>query len=133
MFQDPQLAILGHLVSRFWLPGGGVLLLVALAILLYRHVHRTPRTAQLVVRKGVCPCCESALFGTTAIYQHLDRLNLVDPDSPYLCPTCDGVKVAALQRHWPVEHSNELSGQPLPSDLFRDLRRPDSGGKSHGF
>ncbi len=51
-----------------------------------------------VVRKGVCPCCGSALFGTTLAYQRLPGLDLVYPESPYLCPVCDGAKVAALQQ-----------------------------------
>ena len=60
-----------------------------------------------VVRKGACPCCGSALFGTTSVYQHLPGLDRLCPESPYLCLTCDGIKIAALQRHYRADRVDE--------------------------
>jgi hypothetical protein len=60
-----------------------------------------------VVRKGACPCCGSALFGTTAVYQHFPGLDRVCPESPYLCLTCDHAKVAAVQQHYHADGVEE--------------------------
>ena len=73
----------------------GLVLVVGAAVWLWEKVH-TP--SLWVVRKGACPCCGSALFGTTLVYQHLPGLDLMCPESPYLCLTCDRTKIAALQQ-----------------------------------
>jgi len=64
-----------------------------------------------VVRKGACPCCGSALFGTTLVYQHLPGLDLVCPESPYLCLTCDRTKIVAVQQHYHAERAEEWPGE----------------------
>src|SRR5262249_5449911 len=62
------------------------------------------------VRKGVCPGCGRALFGTTLVYQHLPGLDLVYPESPYLCLTCDRSKIVAVQRHYHAAYAEERPG-----------------------
>ncbi len=82
----------------------GLVLVVGAAVCLCEKVH-TP--SRWVVRKGACPCCGSALFGTTSVYQHLPGLDLVCPESPYLCLTCDRTKIAALQQHYRADRVDE--------------------------
>jgi len=60
-----------------------------------------------VVRKGACPCCGSALFGTTAVYRHLPGLDRLCPENPYLCLTGDQAKVTALQQHYRADGVDE--------------------------
>ena len=96
---EKTLAILTALVRQTWHnPLVGLLLMVAVCAVLAWRVCTPSRPHRWVVRKGVCPCCGSALFGTTLAYQRLPGLDLVYPESPYLCPVCDGAKVAALQQ-----------------------------------
>ena len=96
---EKTLAILAAMVRHTWrCPLVGLLLMIAVCAVLAWRVY-TPRTPHhWVVREGACPCCGSALFGTTLAYQRLPGLDLVYPESPYLCPVCDGAKVAALQQ-----------------------------------
>jgi hypothetical protein len=69
------------------------------------------------VRKGVCPCCGSALFGTTRDYQQLPGLERVCPESPYLCLTCDRTKIAAVQQHYHAERAEGgLRSATIPPD-----------------
>jgi hypothetical protein len=64
-----------------------------------------------VVRKGACPCCGSALFGTTQVYHQLSGLDLVCPESPYRCLTCDRTKIVAVQQHYHTERAEEWPGE----------------------
>ena len=102
---EQTLAILASRVTQH-LPLAlmGLVLVVGAAVWLCEQVH-TP--SRWVVRKGACPCCGSALFGTTSVYQHLPGLDRICPESPYLCLTCDGIKIAALQRHYRAESVDE--------------------------
>ena len=96
---EKTLAILAALARQTWHnPLVGLLLMVAVCAVFAWRVCTPSRSNRWVVRKGVCPCCGSALFGTTLAYQRLPGLDLVYPESPYLCPVCDGAKVAALQQ-----------------------------------
>ena len=105
---EKTLAILAALVRYTWhCPLVGLWLMIAVSALLSWRVY-TPRTPhRWVVRKGPCPCCGSALFGTTLAYQHLPGLALVYPESPYLCPACDYAKVAALQQQYHLERTDD--------------------------
>ena len=67
--------------------------------------------APWVVRKGICPGCGSALFGTTLVYHHLPGLALVCPESPYLCLTCDRTTIAAVQHRYHAERTEEWPGE----------------------
>jgi len=96
---EKTLAILAALARQTWHnPLVRLLLMVAVCAGLAWRVCTPSGSNGWVVRKGVCPCCGSALFGTTLAYQRLPGLDLVYPESPYLCPVCDGAKVAALQQ-----------------------------------
>jgi hypothetical protein len=92
--------ILEALVSLF--SQGELWLVVCLALLIggsayLFHVAHTPKTSGTwVVRKGTCPFCGHALFGTTRAYQLLDLLDTVAPESQYLCTNCDQEKVSEL-------------------------------------
>ena len=100
--------ILVALVSDAWrcLLVGLLLMIGVSAVLSWRAC--TPRQPhRWVVRKGACPCCGSALFGTTRAYQRLQGLDLVCPESLYLCPVCDGAKIAALQGQYHMERADE--------------------------
>ena len=101
IFLEKTFTILAAMVRYTWrCPLVGLLLMVAVSALLSRRVCTPRRPHRWLVRKGVCPCCGSALFGTTLAYQRLPGLDLVCPARPYLCPACDGAKVAALQRQY---------------------------------
>ena len=105
MLLEKTLATLAHIVAQHLsLALAGFVLVVGAAFLLCERVHTAPRW---VVRKGACPCCGSALFGTTLVYQHLPGLDLVCPESPYLCLTCDRTKIAALQQHYRADRVDE--------------------------
>ena len=105
MLLEQTLATLVSLVTKHLpLALGGLVLAVGAAIWLCEKVH-TP--SPWVVRKGACPCCGSALFGTTAVYQHLPGLDRICPESPYLCLTCDHAKVTALQQHYRDDGGDE--------------------------
>jgi hypothetical protein len=82
----------------------GLVLVVGATVCLCEKVH-TP--SRWVVRKGACPCCGSALFGTAAVYRHLPGLDRLCPESPYLCLTCDQAKVTALQQHYRADGVDE--------------------------
>ena len=102
------LAILAALVRQTWHnPLEGLLLMVAACAVLAWKVCTPSRSHRWVVRNGVCPCCGSALFGTTLAYQRLPGLDLVYPESPYLCLACDSAKVAALQRQYHLERADD--------------------------
>ncbi len=105
---EKTLAILAALVHQTWRnPLVGLLLMVMVCAGLAWRVCTPSRSHCWVVRKGVCPCCGSALFGTTLAYQRLPGLDLVYPESPYLCPVCDGAKVTALQRPYYMERADD--------------------------
>lgn len=73
-----------------------VAILVGFSIFIFR-MSRTPKKSRhWVVRKGVCPFCESELFGTTREYQRLYLLEVLSPESKYLCTSCDREKVSGL-------------------------------------
>ena len=84
----------------------GLVLMVAVSAVLALPAS-TLQSHRWVVRKGICPCCGSALFGTTTAYQRLPGLDLVYPESPYLCLTCDRAKVAVLQRQAQLERADD--------------------------
>jgi hypothetical protein len=97
---EKTLAILAALVYQPWrYPLVGLLLMVAVSAVLSWWMYMSSRSDRWVVRKGVCPFCGSALFGTTPAYQRLPGLDIVYPESPYLCTACDRAKVATLQQH----------------------------------
>src|SRR5262245_52932571 len=105
MLLEKTLATLVSVVAQHLpLALGGFMLVVGAAFWLREKVHTASRW---VVRKGACPCCGSPLFGTTSVYQHLPGLHLVCPESPYLCLTCDGTKIAALQQHYRADRVDE--------------------------
>ena len=105
---EKTLEILAVMVRHTWrCPLVGLLLMIAVSALLSWRVCTPHRPHRWVVRKGACPCCGSALFGTTPAYQRLQGLDLVCPESPYLCPACDGAKVAALQRQYRMERADD--------------------------
>ncbi len=96
------------MVRQTWrCPLVGLLLMIAVSAVLSWRVCTPRRPYRWVVRKGACPCCGSALLGTTRAYQRLQGLDLVCPESPYLCPTCDGVTVAALQKQYRIERADD--------------------------
>ena len=100
--------ILTVLVRQTWRsPLVGLLLMVAVSVVVVWRASTPSRSYRWVVRKGVCPCCGRALFGTTLAYQRLPGLALVYPESPYLCPACDHAKVTALQRHSHLERVDD--------------------------
>jgi hypothetical protein len=80
---DKTLDILAALVRQTWRsPLVGLLLIVAVSAVVAVVAWRasTPsRSHRWVVRKGICPCCGSALFGTTLAYQRLPGLALMYP------------------------------------------------------
>ena len=105
MLLEKTLATLASIVTQHLpLALAGLVLVVGAAVCLCEKVH-TP--SRWVVRKGACPCCGSALFGTTSVYQHLPGLDRICPESPYLCLTCDGIKIAALQQHYRADRVDE--------------------------
>jgi len=105
---EKTLAILAALVRQTWHnPLVGLLLMVAVCAVFAWRVCTPSRSNRWVVRKGVCPCCGSALFGTTLAYQRLPGLDLESPESPYLCLACDSAKVAALQRPYHLERADD--------------------------
>ena len=99
--------ILAALARQTWrYPLVGLVLMVAVSAVLAWSAS-TLQSHRRVVRKGICPCCGSALFGTTTAYQRLPGLDLVYPESPYLCLTCDRAKVAVLQRQAQMERADD--------------------------
>ena len=109
MLLEQTLATLASIVARH-LPlalAGLVLAVGAVSCL----CGKGPTPSSWVVRKGACPCCGSALFGTTLVYQHLPGLDLVYPESPYLCLTCDRTKIVAVQQHYHAERAEEWPGE----------------------
>ena len=105
---EKTLEILAALARQTWrYPLVGLLLMVAVSVVVAWRASTPRRSDGWVVRKGVCPCCGSALFGTTVAYQRFPGLDLVYPESPYLCPVCDRAKVTALQRHYRLERADD--------------------------
>jgi hypothetical protein len=105
---EKTLDILAVLVRQTWRsPLVGLLLMVAVSAVIAWRASTPSRADRWVVRKGVCPSCGHTLFGTTLAYQCLPELALVYPESPYLCPACDRVKVAALQRQYQLERADD--------------------------
>jgi hypothetical protein len=77
---DKTLDILAALVRQPWrYPLVGLLLMVAVSAVVAWRASTPSRSHRWVVRKGRCPCCGSALFGTTLAYQRLPGLALVYP------------------------------------------------------
>ncbi len=80
----------------------GLWLLVWIAVLMgfSMFILRVTRTAKKprpwVVRKGECPFCGNELFGATREYQRLHLLEMLPPESKYLCTSCDREKVSGL-------------------------------------
>jgi len=96
---EKPLAILAALVRQTWHnPLVGLLFMVAVCAGLAWRVCTPSRSHRWIMRKKVCLYCGSRLFGTTLAYQRLPGLDLVYPESPYLCLACDSAKMAALQR-----------------------------------
>jgi hypothetical protein len=108
MLQEHTLATLASIVARHLPLALAGLVLVIGAVCCLCGKGQTP--SPWVVRKGVCPCCGSALFGTTLVYDHLPGLDLVCPESPYLCLTCDRTKIVAVQQHYHAERAEEWPG-----------------------
>ncbi len=105
---EKPLAILAALMRQTWHnPLVGLLLMVAVCAGLAWRVCMPSRSHRWVVRKGVCPCCGSGVFGTTLAFQRLSGLDLVYLESPYLCLACDSAKVAALQRQYHLERADD--------------------------
>ena len=105
MLLEKTLATLAYIVTQHLpLILAGFVLVVGAAFWLCEKV---PTASRWVVRKGACPCCGSALFGTTSVYQHLPGLDRICPESPYLCLTCDRTKIAALQQHYRADRVDE--------------------------
>ena len=105
---EKPLAILAALVRQTWHnPLVGLLFMVAVCAGLAWRVCTPSRSHRWVVRKGVCPCCGSAAFGTTVAYQRLPGLDLVYPESPYLYPAYDHAKVTALQQQYHMERADD--------------------------
>jgi hypothetical protein len=105
---EKTLDILAALVRETWRsPVVGLLLMVAVCAVLAWRASTPSGSPRLVVRKGRCPCCGRALFGTTLAYQRLPGLALMYPESPYLCPACDRAKVDALQRQDHLERADD--------------------------
>jgi hypothetical protein len=105
MLLEKALATLASLVARHVpLALAGLVLVVGAAFWLCEKVH-TP--SLLGGRMGACPCCGRALFGTTSVSQHLHGLDLVCPESPSLCLTCDRTTIAALHYHYRAERAEE--------------------------
>lgn len=82
-----------------------VLLWLGLLLCYLASTRRTPR--HWVVRKGECPGCGSALFGTTQSYESLHRLETLSPDNLYLCTSCDRAKVTALLSKYHLELADD--------------------------
>jgi len=105
---EKTLDILTALVRQIWRhPLVGLLLMVAVFAVIAWRASTLRRSDRWVVRKGACPCCGSALFGTTVAYQRRPGLDLVYPESPYLCPACDGAKVTALLQQSHLERADD--------------------------
>ena len=81
--------------TGFWLVVW-VVVLVAFSVFIIRLSRTAKKPRPWVVRKGECPFCGSALFGTTHKYQRLPLLETLAPESQYLCTSCDGEKVSGL-------------------------------------
>ena len=105
---EKMLEILAALVRYAWrCPLVGLLLMIGVSAVLSWRACTPRQPRRWVVRKGACPCWGSALFGTTRAYQRLQGLDLVCPESLYLCPVCDGAKIAALQGQYHMERAND--------------------------
>ena len=75
MLLEQTLATLASRVARHLpLALAGLVLVVGAVV---RLCGKGQPPAPWGVRKGICPGCGSALFGTTSVYQHLPGLALV--------------------------------------------------------
>ena len=81
--------------TGFWLVMW-VIILIGFSIFFLRLSRPQKQPRPWVVKKGVCPFCESDLFGTTREYQRLHLLETLSPESKYLCINCDRDKVSGL-------------------------------------
>lgn len=81
--------------GEFWLVVC-IVLLVGGSAYFFRGASTPKASDTWVVRRGQCPFCGNALFGTTRAYQLLDLLDTVSPESQYLCTHCDQEKVSEL-------------------------------------
>ena len=81
--------------AEVWLVVSIALLIGGSAYVFYlAQAAKTP--VRWVVRKGECPFCGNALFGTTHAYRRMDLLDAVAPKAQYLCTDCDQEKVSEL-------------------------------------
>jgi hypothetical protein len=113
---EKTLDILTALVRQTWHdPLVGLLLMVAVSAVVAWRASTPHRSHRWVVRKGVCPCCGRALFGTTLAYQRLPGLALVYPESPSLNLSDFVARKICLRsrvspRHFRANHTK--SGEP---------------------
>ena len=97
---EKTLAILAALVHQTWrYPLVGLLLMIAVSVVIAWRASAPSRSHRWVVRKGICPCWGSVLFGTTLAYQRFPGLALVYPRISLICvpsvitprsPRCSG-------------------------------------------
>lgn len=73
-----------------------VAILMGFSLFILRVTRSGKKPRPWVVRKGECPFCGSELFGATREYQRLSLLDLLPPESQYLCTSCDREKVSGL-------------------------------------
>ena len=73
-----------------------VIVLVGFSLYIVRMNRPSKKPRPWMIRKGVCPFCESPLFGTTREYHRLYLLETLSPESQYLCTNCDRDKVSGL-------------------------------------
>ena len=81
--------------TGFWLTMW-VIVLVGFSVFIVRMSRPSTKPRPWVLRKGVCPFCDSDLFGTTHEYQRLYLLASLSPESKYLCTNCDKEKISGL-------------------------------------
>jgi hypothetical protein len=93
MMLEALVNLLSH--AGFWLVVW-VVVLVGLSVCSFRKARLPKTSRRWVVRKGECPFCGNALFGTTRHYQRVYVLETLSPESQYLCTGCDQEKVAGL-------------------------------------
>jgi hypothetical protein len=73
-----------------------IVALICLFVFILRLTNSPHRPRPWIVRKGECPFCGHELFGITREYQRLHLLEVLSPDSKYLCTSCDRDKVSDL-------------------------------------
>ena len=78
-----------------WLVAG-LVALGGLSCWIFRLACSLRKVRLWVIRKGECPFCGQALFGTTEAYQRLCVLDVGTFENQYLCTACDKRKIAGL-------------------------------------